>query len=143
MITSQLLKSIYPNFNSLLAKYEGPPVYSCTKTSLDILGILNTNVTIGGYGFQDHFLVYECPHPECLLGLRTLQEQKMVITHRAFLLHKSTYFVDGQNCRRLGPLNAPIFDVESVSPILIPPYTAVIIQVKISPGQVTPGMGDV
>ena len=143
MITSQLLNTIYPNFNSLLAKCESPLVYSCTKTPLNILGILNTHVTIGGHGFQDHFLVYECPHPECLLGLRTLQEQQMVITSRALLLHKSKYFGDVQNCRRLGPLNAPIFDVEVVTPTLIPPYTAVIIRVKISSGQVTPKMGDV
>ena len=42
MITSQLFQTIYPDFLSLLSKYEGPQIYSCTKTLLCVLGILNT-----------------------------------------------------------------------------------------------------
>ena len=140
MITSQLLQTLYPDFLSLLSKYTGPQIYSCTKTPLCVLGTLNTFIKIGDYGFSDRFLVYECPHPECLLGLRTLQEQNLVITHKALLLNKNRPGGEGLNCGRLGPLNSPIFDVEPVVSTLIPPYTAVMLQIRISPDQVRPGL---
>ena len=66
-----------------------------------------------------------------------------MITHKALLLNKTRPMEYGLNCGRLGPLNSPIFDVEPVSSTFIPPYTAVLIQVKISPDQVTLGLAEI
>ena len=55
MMTTKCLKNICPNYEALLVKYTGPSVLSCTKDTLDIRGVLHTQVCIGEYRFEDIF----------------------------------------------------------------------------------------
>ena len=144
MVTSRLLESVYPHFKSLLTPYTGPDVLSCTKAPLQIMGLLHTDITIGPYCFHDYFLVYQCKYAECLIGLRTKKEHDMISTGHALLLPRSRLGKplqggDLTRCRRLGPPEDPLYDMEPVEVVLIPPFTAVLVQLQVSPDQVQVG----
>ena len=99
--------------NSLSVLKPPPPVtfYGADGNSLELKGILETHLQIGGFGFLCDMLIYTAPHREILLAYDLYIKYKFLMSESSLYVPNEIFNAQKKNIFRMGQADNAYFDL--------------------------------